>query len=148
MGKGQIYYSSEEVLEIIDSYFNMKRAIGLHVESPYSYSVTADYDNLGMPKGNGTGDPTFRQAFSGAHKILSGVMEKDFMKRINFIDERVPYIKKRREVNVLHWKLSGMRTKHIAELEGITDRQVRNILRKIAKSISEISAISDISNVS
>lgn len=148
MGKGQKKYSAVEVLEIIDKYFYMKRALGLHVESPYSYSVTADYDNLGMPRGNGVGDPTFRQAFSGVYDILSEPIANEFKRKIRFIDERISFIRKHREMTVLHWKLSGLKTKHIAELEGITERHVRRILKEISEKMSEMSVMSEMSNVS
>ena len=146
--QGQKHYSTTEVLEIIDRYSHMKRALGFEYENPYANDImVADYDNIGMPRGGGLSDPTPKQAFRNKC-ILPERLVNEYNNKIDFIDEHSKYLTKEREITVLHWKLSGLKTKHIAELEGITDRQIRNILRKIAKTISDISAISDISNVS
>lgn len=150
MGKqGQKHYGTTEVLEIIDRYSNMKKALGFDFENPYANDImVADYDNIGMPRGKyGISDPTAKQAFRNKC-ILPERLVNEYNEKIDFIDEYSMRLKKEREITVLHWKLSGMKTKHIAELEGITDRQIRNILRKIAQTISDISAISDISKVS
>ena len=148
MKQGQKHYDTTEVLEIIDRYSQMKRALGFEVESPYTNDmVVANYDSLGMPRGGGISDPTPKQAFRNTC-ILPDRLAKEYVKKIDFIDKYSMRLTKEREITVLHWKLSGMKTKHIAELEGVTDRQIRNILRKIAEIISDISAISDISNVS
>lgn len=146
---GQKHYSTKEVLEIIDRYSHMKRALGFEVENPYANDImVADYDNIGMPRGKyKISDPTPKQAFKNK-SILPERLVKEYQSKIEFIDESSCHLKRERDITILHWKLSGMKTKHIAELEGITDRQIRNILRKIAETISDISAISDISNVS
>lgn len=145
---GQKHYNATEVLEIIDRYSHMKRALGFDFESPYANDIMiADYDNIGMPRGGGISDPTPKQAFRNTC-ILPERLVKEYNEKIAFIKEYSKHLRKEREITVLHWKLSGMKTKNIAELEGITDRQIRNILRKIAETISDISAISDISNVS
>ena len=148
MKQGQKHYDTTEVLEIIDRYSHMKRALGFEVENPYANDMLVpNYDSLGMPRGGGISDPTPKQAFKNK-SILPERLVKEYQRKIEFIDKYSMRLSKEREITVLHWKLSGMKTKHIAELEGITDRQIRNILRKIAKTISDISAISDISNVS
>ncbi|WP_313150756.1 hypothetical protein [Lysinibacillus capsici] len=146
---GQKHYNAAEVLEIIDRYSHMKRALGYEVENPYANDImVADYDNIGMPRGKyKISDPTPKQAFKNK-SILPERLVKEYQSKITFIDENSSHLKRERDITILHWKLSGMKTKHIAELEGITDRQIRNILRKIAETISDISAISDISNVS
>jgi len=149
MKQGQKHYNAAEVLEIIDRYSHMKRALGYEVENPYANDImVADYDNIGMPRGKyKISDPTPKQAFKNK-SILPERLVKEYQSKITFIDENSSHLKRERDITILHWKLSGMKTKHIAELEGITDRQIRNILRKIAETISDISAISDISNVS
>ncbi|ODV55452.1 hypothetical protein [Lysinibacillus fusiformis] len=146
---GQKHYNATEVLEIIDRYSHMKRALGFEVENPYANDImVADYDNIGMPRGKyKISDPTPNQAFKNK-SILPERLVKEYQCKIEFLDEYSIHLKRQRDITILHWKLSGMKTKHIAELEGITDRQIRNILRKIAETISDISAISDISNVS
>ncbi|MBD8026439.1 hypothetical protein H9636_07175 [Ureibacillus sp. Re31] len=150
MGKGQTYYSAEEVLEIIDRFHQMEVALGLETENPYGHvgGLISKYDTLGMPRGNEISDPTYKQAFSKGISILSDQMAKEYRDKINFIKSCVPYIKKQREKMVLHWKLSGLKTSHIAELEGITARHVRRILKDISEKMSEMSVMSEMSNVS
>lgn len=147
MGK---LYTAQQVSEMIERYFQMKRALGLHVETPYSESqgFVQDYDSVGMPRGQGgISDPTFKQAFA-MNIVISERMAQQYMEYIDFIDEFSPRITKIREQAVLHWRLSGMQTKYIAELEGITDRHVRRILNDIAEKMSKMSDMSVLSDVS
>ena len=132
---------------MIELYFQMKRSLEIHVETPYSESqgFVQDYDSVGMPRGQGgISDPTFKQAFA-MNTIISERMAQQYMEYIDFIDEFSPKITKIREQAVLHWRLSGMQTKYIAELEGITDRHVRRILNDIAEKMSNMSVLSDVS---
>ncbi|MGE8037844.1 helix-turn-helix transcriptional regulator [Lysinibacillus sp. NPDC093692] len=148
MKQGQKHYSTTEVLEIIDRYSHMKRALGFEIESPYANDImVADYDNIGMPRGGGISDPTPKQAFRNKC-ILPDRLVNEYNNKIDFIKEYSKHLRKEREITVLHWKLSGMKTKHIAELEGITDRHVRRILREVAQKMSEMSVMSEMSNVS
>ena len=149
MGKqGQKNYGTTEVLEIIDRYSHMKRALGFDIENPYANDIMiADYDNIGMPRGGGISDPTAKQAFRNK-SILPERLVTEYHMKINFIDEYSMHLKKEREITVLHWKLSGMKTKNIAELEGISDRHVRRILNDIAQKMSEMSVMSEMSKVS
>ena len=147
MGKS---YTAQQVSEMIERYFQMKQALGIHVETPYSESrgFVQDYDAVGMPRGQGgISDPTFKQAFA-MNTVISERMAQQYMEYIEFIDEHTPLITKIREQAVLHWRLSGMQTKHIAELEGITDRHVRRILNDIAEKMSKMSDMSVLSDVS
>lgn len=148
MKKGQ-RYTAEQVYEMIERYFHMKRALGLHIESlEVNDGMTANYDDVGMPKGKGgISDPTFKQAFA-VNTILSERMAKQYREYIDFVDEFAPRITKIREQSVLHWRLAGMQTKHIAELEGVTDRHVRRILNDIAERMSKMSEMSVLSDVS
>ncbi|MGE8004026.1 hypothetical protein [Lysinibacillus sp. NPDC093216] len=150
MGKiGQKHYNATEVLEIIDRYSHMKRALGFDFESPYANDImVADYDNVGMPRGKyRISDPTPKQAFMNKC-ILPERLVNEYNEKIDFIDEYSTHLRKEREITVLHWKLSGMKTKHIAKLEGITDRHVRRILNDVAQKMSEMSVMSEMSNVS
>lgn len=149
MSRGQ-KYSAGQVYEMVDRYYHMKRALGLHIESPYpeSQGLVQDYDTAGMPRGQGgISDPTFKQAFA-MKTILSERMAKQYMEYIDFVDEFSPRITKIREQSVLHWRLAGLQTKHIAELEGVTDRHVRRILNDIAERMSKMSEMSVLSDVS
>ena len=52
----------------------MKSSLGLAVVRPYSVdqknTMVQDYDNLGMPKAQGVGDPTARQALNLIHELV------------------------------------------------------------------------------
>lgn len=147
MGKS---YTAQQVSEMIERYFQMKQALGIHVETPYpeSQGFVQEYDSVGMPRGQGyISDPTFKQAFV-INTIISERLAQQYMEYIEFIDEHTPRITKIREQTVLHWRLSGLQTKHIAELEGITDRHVRRILNDIAEKMSKMSDMSVLSDVS
>ncbi|TKI65576.1 hypothetical protein FC756_16130 [Lysinibacillus mangiferihumi] len=150
MGKqGQKIYNATEVLEIIDRYSHMKKALGFDIESPYANDImVADYDNIGMPRGKyKISDPTPKQAFKNK-SILPERLVKEYNSKIDFIDEFSTHLKRERDITILHWRLSGMKTKHIAELEGITERHVRRIISDIAKRMSEMSVMSEMSDVS
>lgn len=57
-------YNATEVLEIIDRYSHMKKALGFDIKSLYANEImVADYDNIGMQRGIGISDPTPKQAF-------------------------------------------------------------------------------------
>ena len=75
-------------------------------------------------------------------------MAKQYREYIEFVDEHVPRIIKTREQSVLHWRLSGARTKYIAEIEGITERLVRCISNGIAERMSKMSEMSILYDVS
>lgn len=150
MGK---QYTATEVSEMIDRYYQMKNSLGLAVVSPYSVdqknTMVQDYDNLGMPRAQGVGDPTAKQALNPVYEhVLSERMLHEYSKKIAFIDDWEHVITKQRDRAVLHWRLSGLKPVNIAELEGITDRHVRRILNDIAKKMSEMSVMSEMSKVS
>lgn len=94
--------------------------------------MVTDYDNIGMPRGGGISDPTPKQAFRNK-SILPERLVREYQNKIAFIDKSSSHLKREREINILHWKLSGMKTKHIAELEGITERHVRRIISEMPK---------------
>lgn len=149
MGK----YTAVEVLGMIDRYYQMKSSLGMAVINPYSIgqsnTLVQDYDNLGMPRAQGVGDPTARQALNPFKEtILSERMVKEYEAKIAFVDKYENVIKKQRDRDVLHWRLSGLKPANIAELEGITDRHVRRILNDVAQKMSEMSVMSEMSNVS
>lgn len=140
MGKGQ-KFSSKDIYEIIGRYYSMKRALGYHVECPYgSDGLVTSYDNVGMPRGAEISDPTAKKALTG---FLPLHIEKDFKERIEFIDKRMNAAKTLTEKDVLHWRLSGLKVVHIAELLGFSEKQVRRILHNIAGRMSEMSALSE-----
>lgn len=140
MGKGQ-KYNSKDVYEIIGRYYSMKNALGYHVESPYeSDGLITNYDNIGMPRGTEVGDPTSKRAMSG---LLSPTIEKQFKERIEFIDKRMSAAKSLTEKDILHWRLSGLKVIHIAELLGFSEKQVRRVLHNIAGKMSEMSVLSE-----
>ncbi|MCH7321765.1 hypothetical protein LZ480_07645 [Solibacillus sp. MA9] len=146
-------YTAVQVYEMVDRYYQMKTSLGLAVVSPYSVdqknTMVQDYDNLGMPRAQGVGDPTARQALNPVHEmVLPERMVKDYEVKVAFIDEWEHVITKQRDRAVLHWRLSGLKPINIAELEGITDRHVRRILNDVAKKMSEMSAMSEMSKVS
>ena len=150
MLKGQKHYSSDKIYEMINQYLRMKIVLGMETESVHGHvgGLTSKYDSLGMPKAiGGTSDPTYNAAFRGTG-ILPASMALEYMDHIRFIDECVPKITKLREKSILHWRLAGLKPSNIAELEGITDRHVRRILWDIAKKMSEMSVMSEMSNVS
>ncbi|MEA0565844.1 hypothetical protein [Lysinibacillus irui] len=103
--------------------------------------MVTDYDNIGMPRGGGISDPTPKQAFRNK-SILPERLVREYQNKIAFIDESSSHLKREREITILHWKLSGVKTKHIAELEGITERHVRRIISDIAKRMFEMSVVS------
>ncbi|MGN4127639.1 hypothetical protein ACMGD3_21915 [Lysinibacillus sphaericus] len=151
MGKqGQKHYDAEEVYEMINQYLRMKIVLGMETESVHGHvgGLTSKYDSLGMPKGiGGVSDPTFNAAFR-TNDIIPESMAREYMHHIQFIDDRASRITKLREKSVLHWRLAGLKPKNIAELEGITDRHVRRILLDVAQRMSEMSVMSEMSNVS
>ncbi|MFJ7841601.1 helix-turn-helix transcriptional regulator [Lysinibacillus sphaericus] len=151
MGKqGQKFYDQEEVYEMINQYLRMKIALGMETETVHGHvgGLISKYDSLGMPKAiGGTSDPTYNAAFRGTG-ILPPSMAREYMEHIQFIDDCASRITKLREKSILHWRLSGLKSKNIAELEGITDRHVRRILNDIAQKMSEMSVMSEMSKVS
>lgn len=103
MSRGQ-KYSAGQVYEMVDRYFHMKRALGLHIESSYpeSQGLVQEYDAAGMSRGQGgISDPTFKQAFA-MKTIPSERIAKQYMEYIDFVDEFSPRITKIREQSVLH----------------------------------------------
>ncbi|MGE7115113.1 hypothetical protein [Lysinibacillus sp. NPDC047702] len=151
MGKqGQKHYDAEEVYEMINQYLRMKIVLGMETESVHGHvgGLTSKYDSLGMPKGiGGVSDPTYNAAFRETG-IISASMAREYMEHIQFIDDCVPKITKLREKSILHWRLAGLKPKNIAELEGVTARHIRRILMDIAQKMSEMSVMSEMSNVS
>lgn len=146
-------YSTEEVYEMLGRYHQMKSSLGMAVISPYvvdqKNTMVQDYDNLGMPRANGVSDPTANQALNPVKEIiLTDRMVNEYQSKINFIDEWEHVIKKQRDRDVLHWRLSGLKPVNIAELVGVTDRHVRRILKDIAEKMSEMSVMSNMSKVS
>jgi len=146
MGK----YTAEEVLGMIDRYYQMKSSLGMAVINPYSIgtsnTLVQDYDNLGMLRAQGISDPTARQTLNPIKEmVLPERMVRDYETKIAFVDQWEHVIKKQRDRDVLHWRLSGLKAVNIAELEGITDRHVRRILNDVAKRMSEMSVMSDVS---
>lgn len=139
MGKRQ--FTAKETYEIIGRYHSMKKALGHHVEDPYaSDGLIANYDNIGMPRGSSTGDPTGNKALSG---LLPKHIEVSFKERILFVDKRMEAAKTLTERDILHWRLSGLKVIHIAELLGFHEKQVRRILHTIADEMSEMSVLSE-----
>lgn len=139
-------YSTEQVYDAIVNYHQMKVALGMETESAYGHvgGLVSKYDDLGMPSSrNGVSDPTFKAAFF-ADNILPKRMAEEYKTKIDFIDHYAQRITKVKEEVVLHWKLSGMKNVHIAEMVGITDRHVRRLLNDIACKMSEMSFLSDV----
>ena len=137
-------YGAEEVYDMINQYHQMKVALGMETESVYGHvgGLTSKYESLGMPSSrSGVSDPTFKAAFL-TDDVIPKRMAEDYKRKVQFIDERVSRITKVREQAVLHWKLVGMQSKHVAELTGVTDRHVRRILNDIAQKMSEMSNVS------
>ena len=131
--------------DAISNYHQMKVLLGMETESVYGQvgGLVSKYDDLGMPSSrNGVSDPTFNAAFM-SDDILPKRMADEYKCKIQFIDNHVQLIKKVKEQSVLHWKLSGTKNTHIAEMVGVSDRHVRRILQDIAKKMSEMSVMSD-----
>ena len=105
MKKGQ-RYTAGQVFEMIDRYYHMKRALGLHIESPYANDrLIANYDDVGMPKvKGGISEPTFKQSFV-VNTILAELMAKQYREYIKFVDDVASSITKIREQPVLQWRV-------------------------------------------
>ena len=107
-------YTATDVTDMIDRYYQMKSSLGMAVVSPYlvdkKNTMVQDYDNLGMPRAQGVGDPTANQALNPIREIiLSDRMVKEYQAKIAFVDEWEHVIKKQRDRDVLHWRLSGLK---------------------------------------
>lgn len=140
-------YTAEEVYDMINQYHQMQVALGMETESVYGHvgGLTSKYDSLGMPTSrSGVSDPTFKAAFQ-TDDIIPKRMAEEYKRKIQFIDERVSKVTKVREQSVLHWTLAGMQSKHVAELTGVTDRHVRRIINDVAKKMSKMSEMSNVS---
>ncbi|WP_068983886.1 helix-turn-helix transcriptional regulator [Lysinibacillus xylanilyticus] len=144
MLKGQKEMNKEQIEQALKDYRWMLSTLEIHRDAVTKMgdngikSATAQYgEEAGMPKGQGSNsDPVFNDVIR--REIYSTRIILDYKRKVKEIQNRMKYITKPRDIEILHWMLEGKSFAWIGNHMKLSERHIRRIKDSIVDQMLEI----------